>query len=164
MENFEEALRNIDAFCKVLVKKMPHNMAKLENKTIVEPIENPPPIESTANEPLEIDSTNRHFIPLSQIEEPLIDIFEEEDYIKILVQCRCQEQQVTFYTCKDGIKICREECHVNVDGTETCVDTCQKINLRTDHLQLENRLFVVAKCNNNLVLDAMIPKTKATVR
>jgi hypothetical protein len=164
MENFEETLRNVAGFCKVLVKKMPENTAELENKTIVEPLENSLLKKGTANEPPEIDPPNRHIIPPSQIEEPLIDIFEEEDYIKILVQCRCQEQQVTLYTCKDGIKICREECHVNADDTETCVNTCQKINLRTDHLQLENRLFIVAKCNNNQVLDAMIPKTKVTVR
>ena len=163
MNDFEEALRNIDAFCKVLVKKMAENRAEPENKTSVEPIENPLLTKSTANEPLETDSSNRHFIPLPQIEEPLIDIFEEEDYIRILVQCRCREQQVTFYVRADGIRICREECHINADGAETCVDNCQKINLRTDHLQLESRLFVVAKCNNNEVLEAMIPKIKATV-
>jgi hypothetical protein len=160
MDNFEEALQNMDAFCKVLVKKMPENTAEPENKTIVEPIENPLLIKSNANEPLETDSSNRHFIPLPQIEEPLIDTFEEEDHIRILVQCRCREQQVTLYVCADGIRMCREECHVDADGAETCVDNCQKINLRTDHLQLESRLFVVAKCNNNQVLEAMIPKIK----
>lgn len=160
MDNFEEALRNIDGFCKVLVKKMPKNTAELENKIIVKPIENPLPKKSTANEPLETVSSNRLFIPLPQIEEPLIDVFEEEDFLRILVQCRCREQQVTFYVRTDGIRICREECHVDSGGTIVCVDNCQKINLRTDHLQLENRLFVVAKCNNNEVLEAMIPKKK----
>lgn len=160
MDNFEKALRNIDGFCKVVVKKMPENTAEPENKTSVELIENPLLTTSPANEPLETDSLNSHFIPLSQIEEPLIDIFEEEDYLRILVQCRCREQQVTFYVRTDGIRVCREECHVNAGGTEVCVDSCQKINLRTDHLQLENRLFVVAKCNNNGVLEAMIPKIK----
>jgi hypothetical protein len=151
MSNFEEALQNIDGFCKVVVKKMPENTAEVENKIVVEPIENPLPQKSTANGP---------FIPLSQIEEPLIDVFEEEDYLRILVQCHCREQQVTFYVRTDGIRICREECHVNAAGTEECVDNCQKINLPTDNLQLENRLFVVAKCNNNAVLEAMIPKKK----
>jgi hypothetical protein len=163
MDNFEEALRNIDSFCKVLVKKMQGNAAGPENKTSVEPIENPPLTTSRVNETLEIDSLNSHFIPLPQIEEPLVDVFEEEDCIRILVQCRCREQQVTLYMCMDGIKICRKVCHIDADGTETCVDNCQKINLQTDHLQLENRLFVVARCNNNEVLEAMIPKIRAAV-
>jgi hypothetical protein len=160
MENFEEALRNIDGFCKVLVKKMPESMAEPENKTTAEPIENLLLKKSSANEPFETGTSNRQFIPLQQIEEPLIDVFEEEDYIRILVQCRCREQQVTFYVRPDGIRICREECHGDADGTEICVDSCQKINLRTDYLQLESRLFVVAKCNNNGVLEAMIPRIK----
>jgi hypothetical protein len=160
MDNFEEALRNIDGFCKVLVKKTPKNTAEIENKTTVELIEKPLLTKSTANEPLETDSLNSHFIPLPQIEEPLIDVFEEEDYLRILVQCRCREQQVTFHVRTDGIRICREECHLDAGGTVVCVDNCQKINLRTDHLQLENRLFVVAKCNNNKVLEAMVPKKK----
>jgi hypothetical protein len=160
MGNFEEVLQQIDGFCKVAVKKMPENTTEVENKIIAEPIENHLPQKSTANEPLETSSSNGPFIPLPQIEEPLIDIFEEKDYLKILVQCHCREQQVKFYVRTDGIRICREECHVNAGGTEECVDNCQKINLPTDHLQLENRLFVVAKCNNNEVLEAMIPKKK----
>jgi hypothetical protein len=141
MDNFEEALQNIHGFCKVVVKKMPKNTAELENKIIVEPIENSLPNKSMAD-------------------EPLIDVFEEEDYLRILVQCRCREQQVTFYVHADGIRICREECHVDAGGTVVCVDNCQKVNLRIDHLQLENRLFVVAQCNNNEVLEAMIPRKK----
>jgi len=159
MGNFEEALRNIDGFCKVLVKKIPKNTAELENKTIAKPIENPL-IKSTATETLETDSSKRLFIPQSQIEEPLIDVFEEEDFLRILVQCRCREQQVTFYVRADGIRICREECHIDSGGKIVCVDNCQKINLRTEQLQLENRLFVVAKCNNNEVLEAVIPKKR----
>lgn len=164
LADFEEALQNIDAFCKVIVKKMPEKTAELKNETYVEPIENPPLTKSPVCETLETDFSNRHFSPQPQIEEPLIDIFEEEDYIRVLVQCRCKEQQVTFYVSTDGIRICREECHVNTNGAETCVDNCQKINLRTNHLQLEDRLFVIAKCNNNQVLEAMIPKIKATPR
>jgi hypothetical protein len=160
MGNFEETLQNIDGFCKVIVKKMPENMAELENKIVVEQIENPLPKESIANEPLETGSSNSQFIPLSQVEEPLIDVFEEEDFLRILVQCHCREQQVKFYVHADGIRICREKCHAEADGTVVCVDTCQKLNLRTDRLQLENRLFVVAQCNNNEVLEAMIPKKK----
>jgi hypothetical protein len=164
MADFEEALQNIDSFCKVIVKKMPESTTELKDNTIVKPIENPPLTKSTSNETLETDPSNRYLIPLPQSEEPLIDIFEEEDYVRVLVQCRCREQQVTFYVCADGIRICKEECNVNANGGEICVDYCQNINLRPDHLQLENRLFVVAKCNNNQVLEAMIPKAKATAR
>lgn len=156
MDNFE-VLRNIDGFCKVLVKELPKNTVELENKTKVKRIRNVKP-KSTANESLEIGISKRFFVQLPQIEKPLVDVFEEEDFLRILVQCRCREQQVTFYVGADGIKICREECQVDSDGTTVCADNCQKIKLRTDDLQLENRLFVVAKCNNNEVLEAMIPK------
>jgi hypothetical protein len=159
MGNFEETLQNIDGFCKIIVKKMPENTAEREDKIVVEQIENPPK-KSTENEPLETGSSNNQFIPLSQVEEPLIDVFEEEEYLRILVQCHCREQQVKFYVHADGIRICRESCHAEADGAVVCVDACQKINLRTDRLQLENRLFVVAQCNNNEVLEAMIPKKK----
>jgi hypothetical protein len=164
LADFEEALQEINAFCKVIVKKMPESTADPKNETYIEPTENPPLKKSPANETLETDFSNVHFSPLPQAEEPLIDVFEEEDYIRVLVQCRCREQQVTFHVCTDGIKICREDCHVNANGSEICVDNCQRINLRTNDLQLEDRLFVIAKCNNNQVLEAMIPKIRTISR
>ncbi len=96
----------------------------------------------------------------SEIEEPLVDIFDEEDHIRILVQCRCREQQVTFHPCTDGITVCREECRKEKGGPETCNDVCRKLSIPTSELQLGNMEFVIAKCNNNNTLEAMIPKVK----
>jgi hypothetical protein len=76
------------------------------------------------------------------------------------VQCRCREQQVTFHPSTDGITICKEECHKEKGGPERCSNVCRKLSLRTDELQIENMLFVIAKCNNNNTLEAMIPKIK----
>ncbi len=125
-----EALQTIDNFCKVLVKK------------------------STADSSAMGDTVQR------EVEEPLVDVIEEEDHIRILVQCRCREQQVTFHPSTDGITICREECQKEKGGPETCRDICRKLSIPTDELQLENMEFVIAKCNNNNTLEAMIPKIK----
>ena len=54
----------------------------------------------------------------------------------------------------------REECHKEKNGPETCRDICRKLNIKTDELQLGNMQFVIAKCNNNNTLEAMIPKIK----
>ena len=145
MNNFE-ALENIDSFCKVLVKKMNADTAETINKREHKP-------EKTVFYP-SVDITQ------PELEEPLVDIFDEGDHIRVLVQCRCQEQQVTFHPSKEGITICREECHKNKNGSETCRDVCRKLRIRTDELQLENMLFVIAKCNNNNTLEATIPKIK----
>jgi hypothetical protein len=145
MESFE-ALESIDNFCKVVVKK-------------------------TSVEKAETDSGRRETKPLSTLptlrnvlqpdtEDLLIDVFDEKDYLRILVQCRCREQQVTFQPYPDGIKVCKEECHKEKSGIETCTDVCQKLRLRTEELQLENMEFVVARCNNNNTLEAIIPKIK----
>ena len=154
--NFE-FLQNIDSFCKVRIEKMPSNVDE-PNNSDTEFIQEQPQINRAINEPLAINFPNTHLIPLPQIEEPLIDIFEEEDYVRILVQCNCREQDVTFYVCADGIRICRQECRTNADKTEICTEKCQKISLRTDYLQLEKRLFIIASCKNNQVLEATIPK------
>jgi len=154
METFEE-LGNLDNFCKVLVKTpdrsgtgrgFAHSDERvLADNFLFRPIDN----SSLASDNLR-----------SEIEEPLVDIIEEEDHVRILVQCRCREQQVTFHPSSDGITVCREECHRERDGTERCNDVCRKLSLRTDELQLGDMLFVVAKCNNNNTLEAMIPKIK----
>lgn len=98
----------------------------------------------------------KYMISLPQLEEPLIDVFEDDNYIKILVQCHCQEQKVSFHMDVDGVEICRKECHDNADS-EVCVDKCQKLNLPVKHLQIEN---MTAKCNKNEVLEVSIPKQK----
>ena len=160
MATFEEALRNIDTFCKVVVKKPSVNSTETgaENGA-----------GSTAESAFEKNilhqlsntETARGSFMLPPAEEPLVDIFDEDDYVRILVQCRCREQEVTFHPFSDGIRVCREECNVDAEGTEKCMDVCRKINLRTDNLQIENMMFVIAKCNNNNTLEAMIPKRKS---
>ena len=97
-------------------------------------------------------------------EEPLIDIIDEEDSIKLLVQCRCQDQQVSIHVNKNGngITICREECHVSEESKSLeCADVCSRnIPLNLKDLQLEDMLFIVSKCNNNNTLEISIPKKK----
>jgi hypothetical protein len=144
MDNFE-ALENIDGFCKVLVKKTIADISETSNKKF---------------EPEKAVFYPSAGIMQPELEEPLVDVFDEGDHIRILVQCRCREQQVTFHPSKDGITVCREECHKNKSGAETCRDVCRKLSIRTDKLQLENMLFVIAKCNNNNTLEATIPKVK----
>jgi hypothetical protein len=145
MQNFA-ALQNINDFCRVLVKKTIANTSETNNEREY--------LNGHSDSDLSMD------IMQPELEEPLIDVFDEGDYIRILVQCRCREQQVTFHPSEDGITICREECHTNKSGTETCRDVCSKLSIRTDELQLENMVFVIAKCNNNNTLEATIPKLK----
>jgi hypothetical protein len=159
MNNLEEALRNIDVFCKVLVDKMLEKENEKEDSVAVEPIENLFRRKYIIEESSESNPVTKHAIPLPQVEEPLVDIFEDDNYVKILVQCRCQEQKVSIHTDVDGMEICREECHNDMDGAKICVDKCQKLNLPIRHLQLEN---MITKCNNNEVLEVNIPKLKTT--
>ena len=159
MEKFE-ALQTIDNFCKVLVKKTTEDNAEKDNKK-----QNGPSAETAFEKtkwyrPLREASSVTSNIVQSEVEEPLVDFFDEEDHIRILVQCRCREQQVTFHPCTDGITVCREECRKEKGGPETCSDVCRKLSIPTHELQLENMEFVIAKCNNNNTLEAMIPKVK----
>lgn len=153
MEKFE-ALQSIDNFCKVLVKK-PVGI----NEKECEPSKEAVFEKTTLYKPLKVSSAMGD-ITEPEIEEPLVDVFDEEDHIRILVQCRCREQQVTFHPGTDGITVCREECHKEKSGAEVCRDVCRKLSIPTGELQLENMLFVIAKCNNNNTLEAMIPKVK----
>ena len=137
MESFE-GLQSIDNFCKVVVRR-------------------------SAAESLQTGASSLADSRDSSVEEPLVDVFDEEDHVRILVQCRCREQQVTFHPCPDGITVCREECQKQRDGPEVCNDVCRKLSLRTDGLQLDDMLFVIAKCNNNNTLEAMIPKKKVNM-
>jgi hypothetical protein len=157
MNNFD-ALQSIDNFCKVLVKKTTTGTFKTVHLREIEHA-NKAVFERDLQAPSEASYAFDNMLK-SESEEPLIDVFDEEDYIRILVQCRCREQQVTFHPSADGITVCREECHKEKDGPETCRDICRKLDLRTDELQLGNMQFVIAKCNNNNTLEAMIPKIK----
>jgi hypothetical protein len=109
----------------------------------------------------ESSDTDKH----EQNEEPLIDVIDEGESIKLLVQGRCMDQQFSIHVNenKRGISICREACHLK-KGSEIveCNDFCSKnIPLNLEELQLADMLFVVSKCNNNNVLEITIPKTRA---
>jgi hypothetical protein len=161
MRTFEEALRDIDSFCKVVVKKPSATSAEAgvesnEELKIESALE-----KNVFYQPPNKSSTGEAFCMLPPSEEPLVDVIDENDYVRILVQCRCREQEVTFHPFSDGIRICREECNVDSEGIEKCLEVCRKINLRTDNLQIEDMKFVIAKCNNNNTLEAMIPKIKS---
>jgi hypothetical protein len=158
MDNFE-ALQTIDNFCKVLVKKTTADKSEKDNRKEDEPSGEAVFEKTQWYRPLENSSSVGNIVQ-PENEEPLVDVFDEEDHIRILVQCRCREQQVTFHPSIDGITICREECHKEKGGSETYRDVCRKLSICTDELQLENMLFVIAKCNNNNTLEAMIPKIK----
>ncbi|MEM2780037.1 MAG: hypothetical protein QW791_04085 [Candidatus Bathyarchaeia archaeon] len=146
-DDFEEALRNIDVFCKVLAKKLVKSLKEEESEG-----ENPlEPMERLLKKKYIIEErffeespAVKHLIPLPHVEEPLIDIFEDENYVKVLMQCRCRDQRVTLHKFEDGLQICLE-------------NTCWKLNLPIDELQVEN---MIMRCNNNKALEVEIPKLK----
>lgn len=148
MDDFEEALRNIDVFCKVLVKKMIESENGNENEISL-PVE---PIEKLLRRKYVIEEKNekhpevKHFIPLPHVEEPLVDIFEDDTYVKVLMQCRCRDQRVTVQKHDNGLQICLE-------------NECWKLSLPVDQLQVEN---MITKCNNNKALEVEIPKLKTS--
>ncbi|MGQ9507032.1 MAG: hypothetical protein ACUVTB_04120 [Candidatus Bathycorpusculaceae bacterium] len=152
MDDFEEALRNIDVFCKVLVEKIVGD--EKESNVIVEPMERLLYRKYIICEQAE-SSPVKHFIPLPQLKEPLIDVFENENYVRILMQCRCKDQKVTVHTSADGLEICKKKCHKDSNGTEVCIDECHKLNLPVEHLRIED---MIVKCNNNEAFEVYIPK------
>jgi hypothetical protein len=156
MDDFEEALRNIDVFCKVLAKKL---VESEDSNTVVEPMERLLYRKNIIDAQAEPDSLPKHLIPLPQAEEPLIDIFEDNNYVKVLMQCRCKDQPVTVHAKTDVVEICKKECYTNAEGSEICTDKCQKLSVPVKHLEIEN---MTAKCNNNAVLEVNIPKTRST--
>lgn len=145
MENLEEALRNIDVFCRTLVKKIVED-ENSSPKIVVEPIENLLRRKYIIEQHSESNPLAKHLIPLPHVEKPLIDIFEDDKYVKILMKCRCKDQQVAIHTDTAGLEICTEKCG--------------KLNLPTKHLQIEN---MIVKCNNE-ALEINIPKIETTIR
>lgn len=145
MENLGEALRNIDIFLQVLEKKMVDDNECSQN-FIVEPIENLLRRKYIVKEKSGSDPLAKHLIPLPHVEEPLIDIFEDDDYVKVFMQYQCKDHKVTI--------------HTDVDGLEICAERCRKINLPVKHLQIEN---MIVRHTNNEVLEIDIPKTKTTI-
>jgi hypothetical protein len=75
VNNFEEALLNIDVFCKVLVKKM------IEE----EPHLKPEPIENLLKRKYLIEGED-----YSLEDDVLVDIFEDERQVRILARCSCE--------------------------------------------------------------------------
>jgi hypothetical protein len=146
MDDFEEALRNIDVFCKVLVKKMIESENESESSLAVEPMEKLLRRKYVIEERIEKNPEVKHFIPLPHIEEPLVDIFEDDTYVKVLMQCRCKDQRVTVHKYDNGLQICIE-------------NECWKLSLPVGQLQVEN---MIMKCNNNEALEVEIPKLKTT--
>jgi len=146
MDDFEEALRNIDVFCKVLIKKMIESEKQSEGNIAVEPMEKLLRRKYLIEEKIEKNPEVKHFIPLPHIEEPLIDIFENDTYVKVLMQCRCKDQRVTVQKHDNGLQICLE-------------NECWKLELPVSQLQVEN---MIMKCNNNKALEVEIPKLKTT--
>jgi len=155
MSEFEEALRNIDVFCKVLVEKIIREEEKTDIN--IKPIEHLVYKKYIISEQMDSNPINKNFIPLPQLEEPLIDIFEDDNYVRILMQCRCKDQKVAFHIDVDGLEICKKECYHDGEGKEICVDKCQKLNLPVEGLQIGE---MITKCNNNEVLEVTIPKAK----
>lgn len=144
MEDFQEALRNIDVFCRILVKKIAEDEDCSQN-IAVEPIENLLRRKYVIEEKLEPEPLAKHLIPIPEADEPLIDIFEDENYLKIFLQCHCQGKDVKI--------------HMGSDNLEIRVEECRKLNLPVGHINIEN---MVVKCNNNAILEIAIPKVKAT--
>lgn len=144
MDNFEETLRNIDVFCKILVNKMLEGGNECESYAVVEPMEKLLRRKYIIEERIETNPKVKGFIPLPHIEEPLIDVFEEDSQIKVLMHCRCRDHGVTIRRQEDSLQICLE-------------NECWRLNLPVDQLHVEN---VTVKCNNNEALEVDIPKTK----
>lgn len=143
IDDLARVLENIDVFLKTLVQKMAED--EPESTIAVEPIEKLLRVRDiTADETLEPNPLERTLIPLPQLDEPLIDVFEDENHIKVLMQCRCREQNVTI--------------HREADGLELCTKECQKIDIPLTHLQVEH---MISKCNNNEVFEIDIPKIKS---
>jgi hypothetical protein len=155
MSDFEETLKNIDVFCKVLAKKIADEENGETSGIVVEPMEKLLYKKCITREQAEMNRSPSHFIPVPQLEEPLVDIIEDENCVRILMQEHCSDNKIRIHSRADGIEICKTECHKDADGTKVCQDKCQKLPLLADKLQIEN---ITAKCNNNSVFEANIPK------
>ena len=157
--DFEEALRNIDIFCNSLVKKMIEENEQNSNNE-VEPMEKLLKKKFVIEEHLESNPLENSLISLPQAEKPLIDVFGDDDHVRIFMQCRCNDQRVTIKTETDDMEVCKKECYTNEDGTEVCAENCQKLNIHTKYLQIEN---MTAKCKNNSVFEIDIPKANSDI-
>ena len=155
MNDFEEALRNVDVFCKILAKKISASETESAGNVSLEPMEKLLYRKNVLSEKADVANPVRRFIPLPHLEEPLIDIVEDDGRVKILMQERCADRTISVQAEADGIEICRRECHTDDEGQEVCLDKCQKVSLPVSHLQVEN---MSARCNNNIVFEVAIPR------
>ena len=141
MENSEEGLRNIDVFLRTLVKKIAeHDDCYETNK--VEPIENLLRKKYIIEKHSKSNASAKNTIPLPQTAEPLVDVFEDDKCVRILMQHRCNNEKVVIHTDADGLEICSKER--------------RKLKIPMKHLQAEN---MIVRCNNE-VLEINIPKMK----
>lgn len=138
MDKFEEALRNIDVFCRVFVRKLLEEGFDEDNSTNIEPMEKLLKRKITE----EKNDAKMPLIPLPHVEEPLIDVFEEESMVKVFMQCRCLNQKIAVSKQNEHIQICIE-------------NECWKIMLPTENLRIEE---LSIRCNSNNALEIDIPK------
>ncbi|MEM2110441.1 MAG: hypothetical protein QXX08_01005 [Candidatus Bathyarchaeia archaeon] len=154
MGDFEEALRNIDVFCKVLVKKLIEDEKEQNCYIALDPMEKILK-KYISWDYMESKPLAKFLTPLPQSEEPLIDVFEDKNYVRVFVQCCCEDQKVTVKVDSDSIMICERKHCINIGDLEICNDICQKLELPAKNLQFQN---MIAKCINNIVFQVDIPK------
>lgn len=110
----------------------------------VEPIENLLKRKYVTEKSLESELSTKYLIPIPEAEEPLVDMFEDENYVKIFLQCHCNGKDVKIRT--------------DTDNTEILVEECRKLTVPVRSLNIEN---MAVRCNNT-ILEIAIPKIKAT--
>jgi len=108
----------------------------------VEPIESLLRKKYTIEKHSESNPSANNTIPLPQTKEPLIDVFEDDKCVRILMQHRCNNEEVVIHTDADGLEICSRER--------------RKLKLPMKNLQVEK---MTVRCNNE-VLEINIPKMK----
>jgi hypothetical protein len=128
MNNFEEALSNIDVFCKVLIRKMIEDEERSAELEFIEKL-------MRAKYAVEI------YENYDWLKEPLIDVFEDEEKIKILIQCQCKNREIAI--------------HPYEDYAEIWVGEDEKIKMPIKRLDINN---VIIKCNNQAIEIAILKR------
>ncbi|MBS7606935.1 hypothetical protein KEJ14_03730 [Candidatus Bathyarchaeota archaeon] len=118
--SFEEALSNINVFCSVLVRKI---IEGEETQIKPELIENM----------LRRKYTVEIYRDYGE-EESLVDVFEDEKKVKILVRCSCKEREIEF--------------HPHKYYTEIWIGKNQKIRLPIDPPDMNK---TTVRCNNQIL-------------
>jgi hypothetical protein len=80
MSGFEEALRNIEVFCRVLVKKIVRSLNEAETNVLVEPME-----KLLRRKYLVEEAGFKRFVQPPQAEEPTMAIFGDGNCVKIFM-------------------------------------------------------------------------------